>query len=199
MVKIPKGGKQFLENFGNGRGSLILTGHFFNWELALAYVSKLINVKINVVYRKSNNSFLEKWIIQKFKKDLNIELIAKADNAGLRIVRALKNKEIVVLMVDQKDKKNGVLADFFGQKAYTNTTAFDLYKKLDLDLYYFSFFHGENIFEININAEKLDFDKQNMTRDEFLRVMNGRLETDIEEHPSQWFWVHNRWEIGRKF
>jgi KDO2-lipid IV(A) lauroyltransferase len=138
-------------------------------------------------------------VIQKFKKNLNIELIAKADNAGIRIVRALKNGEIVVLMIDQKDKKNGVLVDFFGRKAYTNTTAFNLYKKLDIDLYYFSFFHGKNIFKININAEKLDFDRQNITQDEFLRAMSVKLETDIGAHPSQWFWAHNRWEIRRHF
>jgi KDO2-lipid IV(A) lauroyltransferase len=197
MASFSKPSKQFLENFEKGRGSLILSGHFFNWELALAYFSKLVKTKMNVVYRRSNNNFLERLLIQKFKRKLGIELIAKADNAGIRIVRALKMGEIVTLMVDQKDKKNGVLVDLFGQKAYTNTTAFDLYKKLDIDLYYFSFFHGKNIFKININAEKLDFDRQNITRDDFLRAVNAKLEADMRERPSQWFWVHNRWETGK--
>ena len=177
------------------KGKLVISGHFANWELALAYASKILKQKINVVYRQSNNILLENLIIQKYKsKNPYINLIAKQDNAGIKIVKALKNKEIVVILADQRDSQNGILINFFNIPAYTNGTIYTLYTKLDVDVYFFCILRQNNIFKSTIYAEKFEFNKD-ITETEFLTVVNKIIEKYILKSPWQWFWVHNRWRV----
>ncbi|MDR0571325.1 MAG: hypothetical protein LBG48_00570 [Rickettsiales bacterium] len=186
--------ENIINNHKNKIGTLIISGHFSNWELAMSHILRVIDAKINVVYRESNNQFLERIVIQQFKKKTNINLIAKNNNAGIRMVRALKNGEIVVLLSDQSDRRNGILIDFFNRKAYTNTTPFSLYKKLDIDLYFMYFIRQRNFFKIDIFCEKLKFDREKIEKVKFLTVLNEKFEKSITKKPSQWFWVHNRWK-----
>jgi KDO2-lipid IV(A) lauroyltransferase len=153
----------------------------------------VLGVGINVIYRKSNNTLFEEKVFQKLKKGSMVKLIAKQDNAGIKMVKALKNGEIVALFVDQLDRSRGILSKFFGRKTYTNTTAFSLYKKLNIDLYYIYFLRRKNFFKMDFFCEKLNFDKENIAEIEFVNNINKKLENSIRQKPSQWFWVHNRW------
>jgi KDO2-lipid IV(A) lauroyltransferase len=184
-----------IKNQKKGIGTLIITGHFSNWELAMSYILKNSeDIRVNAVYRVSNNELLEKTIIQPLRKSTNVNLIAKNDNAGLKIVRALKNGEVVVLLADQNDRKKGVLIDFFGREAYTNPAPFDLYKKLNIDLYYAYITRQKNLFKIDVSLEKLKFDRNRIEKIEFLTILNKKFEESIRKKPSQWFWVHDRWK-----
>jgi KDO2-lipid IV(A) lauroyltransferase len=110
------------------------------------------------------------------------------------MVSALKNGEIVILLSDQHDRRNGILIDFFGRKAYTNATPFSLYKKLDIELYYMYFIRRIKNFKVDIFCEKLEFDREKIEKVEFLTALNEKFEKSIIKNPSQWFWVHNRWK-----
>jgi KDO2-lipid IV(A) lauroyltransferase len=184
-----------LNNCKNKKGTLFISGHFSNWEICLNYIILILKVKVNLVYRQSNNTLLEKNLVQKLKKNINVNLIAKQDNAGIKIFRALKNGEVVILMIDQVDKRNGILSNFFGRKVYTNTATFSLYKKLDIDLYYFYFLRQKNFFKIDLFHEKLIFDRDRITEGTFTDALNKKLEDSIRRKPSQWFWVHDRWWV----
>ena len=179
----------------NDKGKLVISGHFANWELALAYTSKILKKKINVVYRQSNNIILENLIVQKYKsKNPYINLIAKQDNAGIKIVKALKNKEIVVILADQRDSQNGILVNFFNAPAYTNGTIYKLYSKLDIDLYFFCLLRQKKLYRSNIYVEKLELSKT-ITEKKFLTKINRVIEKYVLKSPWQWFWVHNRWKV----
>ena len=180
----------------NKKGQLFVSGHFANWEMALAYVSYYVDKKINVVFRKSNNQFIEKIIVENFrKKHPNINIIAKQDNAGLKIARALKNGEIVIILIDQNDRRNGILVDFFNIPAYTSATSYVFYKKFDIDVYYFyALRQKNNIFKFYIDGEKIEFEKEKITQNDFLYKINKKLETTVRKSPWQWFWVHDRWK-----
>ena len=184
----------------SNKGIILFSAHFSNWEMGLRYMTKF-GLKINVVFRKSNNEKIENNYINGLREKFGIKMIAKGDSAGIKILRALKNKEVVIILADQRDDR-GELLDFMGQKAYTNISVGALSLKADSDIYGIRAVRRDNKAKFEIVCDKyinieeyrnngLDF-KQNAIN--IMQGVNDTIAFWVREDPEQWFWVHNRWK-----
>ncbi len=179
----------------NKNGSILFSGHFANWEFGLRYLCEQ-GLKINVIYRKLNNDFIEKRIIQKLRNNGQITMIAKQENAALRMVKALKKKEIVLVLVDQRDDK-GLLVDLINKPAYTTDSVATIAKKLNCPIYPFrTIRHGLNT-KFTVEA-KPKIETYNVTVKSITKNINAIIGNWITEYPYQWFLVHNRWKINHE-
>ena len=95
-------------------------------------------------------------------------------------------------MIDQRVSE-GILSNFFNEKALTTTIPAQLIKKFKIPVVpiYIERIEGIN-FKIKINqpinfAE--DASTQNITDE-----LNQILEEMIYKKPEQWIWSHNRWK-----
>ena len=184
----------------SGKGAIFFSAHFSNWEIGLRYLARF-NFKLNVVFRKSNNEKIENIYINGLREKFGINMIAKGDNAGIKILRALKNKEVVIILADQRDDR-GELLDFMGQKAYTNISVGAIGLKSCSDIYGIRVVRKNNKAKFEIICDKyidieqykdnnLDF-KQNSVN--IMQEVNDTIGSWVKENPEQWFWVHNRWK-----
>lgn len=194
-VKISEEAEKNIDGIINGNGSLIFSAHFSNWEAGLRALRDK-GVRLNVVFRRSNNTLVEPKYTAEMREKLDIRMIAKQDNAGIKIIKALKRGETVLLLVDQRDSLNGELINFFGKKAYTNRSIFTLGKKMNIPIYGARVVRDGGRVAFDLKMKKIEINENEVN---FLQKINDIVEEWVRKNPDQWFWVHNRWKGNEEF
>ncbi|MBN1526733.1 MAG: mitochondrial fission ELM1 family protein [Candidatus Omnitrophica bacterium] len=177
----------------SGRGCILLTAHFGDWEL-LSLTSAIIGFPILVLVRE-----------QKMRR-LNELLNALRESKGCKVVRkgmetrdilkALRGGGIVGILADQDAGKNGVFVDFFGRPTSTHSGAMEMashtgciilpnfivrtggpYHKVYLEKY----------IEVPKEAGEGEIRKA-------VQSYMSLLEAYVRKYPDQWLWLHKRWK-----
>ncbi|MGA6927225.1 MAG: lysophospholipid acyltransferase family protein, partial [Desulfosarcina sp.] len=177
-----------------GRGVIGITAHLGNWEL-LPIVADRATMHLNVVYRPLDfmplNIFFEK-----LRARFGARLIP-ASNAMLKIVRALRKKEVVAILMDQSvDWYDGVWVDFFGRRTCTSKGVALIALKTRSPVLPFFLYREASGFHAVIGQEIPLVVTGDKTQDIEINTLNYSkvIETGIRRHPEQWFWVHRRWK-----
>ncbi len=97
-----------------GKGCIIMSAHVSNWELGAAYFPLRLGLKINVVAARHVSERINKLFIDQ-RTAMGINVIY-TEEAGLKVLRALRNNEIVCILSDRDVGENGIEVDFFGRK-----------------------------------------------------------------------------------
>ena len=172
---------------------LLFTGHFANWDIALKVVNKFYP-KFGVVYRKANNPYVNE-LIKRFRKTDDIRLIAKGPYGAKDLLKSFKQKESLVMLVDQR-MREGIEVPFFGRPAMTANAIAKFALQFNYPIvpcqiirkkgsYFKLIIHAPLEYEITGNNSK---DCYNI-----MLTINRILEKWVVEYPTQWLWFHNRW------
>ena len=95
-------------------------------------------------------------------------------------------------MIDQRVTE-GILSNFFNEKALTTTVPAQLVKKFDIPIVPVYIERIKDInFKIVIN-QPIKFSKDKSTQT-ITDELNHILEGMILNNPAQWIWSHNRWK-----
>ena len=175
-----------------GRGVLLITGHFGNWEFLARWLN-LHGYPLNVVARKADDPTADKLLT-----DTRTEGGAQVYNRGnsaRAVMGCLRKKEIVALLPDQNAAD--VFVPFLGVRTGTvdgpaiihNRThaplLFSWCIRMPDDRFHITF---EPPVMIEPTGERA-YDIETVTA-----CINARLEAQIRLHPTQWLWLHNRWK-----
>jgi KDO2-lipid IV(A) lauroyltransferase len=171
---------------------IFISAHIGNWEITRNY---LINqgFTLHSVYRQANNSKIDKFIqIKRYKK--NAFFYKKGSESAKNMIKALKNKEDLALLVDQRDS-SGPLINFFGSKAYTTDGFANLalkYKTMICPVY--TIRNVDNSFQFIYDKpipyeEFKGYSPQTLTQ----KIYSEYYERWISNNPEQWLWAHERW------
>ncbi len=187
---------QALKVLDEGRGALLLLGHFGNWEL-MALMSKVINRPILAIAKLiKNNPWLEQWIIQSREK-IGLEIIPPK-NATLRAIEALSRNQIVAILFDQRGKRSkGIWADFFGRKVPTTPGLATMALRSGAPVIpVFMIREGFKRHRLIIREPLRLIHTGNLKRDveANTQLFNQVLESIIRQYPDQWLWIHRRFE-----
>lgn len=93
-----------------GRGAVVVSAHFGNWDLAAAAGARFYPV--NVIADTFNPPRLDE-LVNSFRKALGIRVIP-IEVALRRTLSALRRGEAVAFLVDKPVKSDGVVVNFFG-------------------------------------------------------------------------------------
>ena len=95
-------------------------------------------------------------------------------------------------MIDQRVSE-GILSNFFNEKALTTTIPAQLIKKFKIPVVpiYIERIEGIN-FKIKVN-QPINFAENDSTQN-ITDELNRILEEMIYKKPGQWIWSHNRWK-----
>lgn len=199
LDQIPVQNVQYLtELISQKRGLLILSGHFGNWEymgIALANVSS----PVYCVFKEQKNLAVDN-IIKQFRMSVGIHPFKVKGGAAKGILKALQEKEVVLILNDQDSGRKGEMIEFLGRPASTSRgpaliaikhripviMAFGVREKDG-----FIRVHLEKFPNINQFPDNKDGVKQ------FLLQYNKILERYIRQYPEQWFWLHRRWKTQK--
>lgn len=196
-----KGIEHLLAAQKKGRGVMLLTGHFGNWELtsliAMSQLKPLIGL-VHAIRKSIRIKWFQRLLFNRVEC-YGMQIIGK-DKASSRIIRALKKNEIILFVMDQHSvlDKEGIAVDFFGHKAGTyRSLAFfaEKYGCPVIPLSSYRQINGTHTFEFHPELLWEDYsNKEQAIYNNTLRY-NQKLEEFILAHPEQWWWVHRRWKL----
>lgn len=182
-----------------GKGCLLITGHIGNWELLGAFVS-LKGYPLSVIGAPIYDPRLDKMVVNN-RKASGAQFIARG-SATRQIIRALKNNELIGILIDQDTKKvAGELVDFLGHKAYTPVGPVEIAYKFDCPLVPIAIhIKKDNTHFVEVGDEIILKWTNNHEQD---RINNTQrcskaIEHFILQHPTQWVWMHKRWQTKKK-
>ncbi len=185
----------------DGIDLLVFSAHLGNWELMPQYIALRLRRQISVIARKGSNALLEERIVRPLRERFSVGVLYK-QNAMMRMIRALRNGDIVGILIDQKlNLAEGISVPFFGKEAGTTATPAILQIRFGVTtLPMFMVKAGKHRYRLIIGdpVQWQDNGKPQEQQVAELTCLHQRLVEDkIREYPDQWFWVHDRWRLGK--
>ncbi len=188
-------GVQHVENaLALGKGAIILTGHFGNWELLAASISTNVS-PLTPIVRELRSPRLNA-LVSKYREKAGYSTIDR--NTGVRqALRCLRTNNLLGIVSDVDTSVNGVFVDFFGKPAYTPYSPIAFALKTGaciLPAFIIRQPDGTHraIIEPPLTLERCD-DKENelvINTQKYTKV----IESYIRKNPEQWIWMHQRWK-----
>lgn len=177
----------------SGKGVLLITGHFGNWEWMARWLTTH-GYELNVVARDARDPEATKLMAETRTGSGAKVLFRGSSVRGL--LQALKRNEIAALLPDQNAAD--VFVPFFGLPTGTVDGPAVLHLKTQSPLL-FSWCRREgNRFHITFEPPVVISPTSNKPEDieKVMALVNARLEAQIRLYPTQWLWLHNRWKAS---
>jgi KDO2-lipid IV(A) lauroyltransferase len=171
-----------------GKGVIVATAHFGNWELS-AYAHALMTEPMNVLVRPLENQRVDA-LVEKRRTGSGNRLIVKKD-AVRQILRSLANNEAVGMLVDQNTAgPEGVFVQFFGRDVSANSIVARLAQHSGAPVIpgFATWENGHYVLRFHPEVP--------MTGDAGVDTQSVQsfLESVIRQAPEQWMWIHRRWK-----
>ncbi len=170
-----------------GRGVLVVTGHFGQWEAGRAWLKATLG-EAAAVYRPLNNPYLER--IYRRQLEIGGRPMLPKGAAGLRgLVAHLRGGGIAAILTDQYDRR-AARFDFLGRPAPTVTIAADLALRLKLPLIPAYCLRAPDGLHVAVDLEA---PLPHTTAEEMTQAINDSLAARVRANPGQYLWTHRRW------
>jgi KDO2-lipid IV(A) lauroyltransferase len=190
------GFEHYQQALAKGRGALFMTAHLGNWELS-AFAHALFGNPMHVMVRPLDNPWLDR-LVDRYRRLAGNQTVRKQD-AGLKVLRALRNNEAVGILVDQNTtEKDRVFIDFFGRKASASSAFVKLAQRSGAAVIPgFALWRpeaGKYVLKFYPPLEWSDSGDPGRDLVENTQLCHRVLERVIREQPEQWLWIHRRWK-----
>ena len=184
-----------------GKGVLILTGHFGNWEVAtIAGVAKFPEAhgKFHFVRRAIKPRWLEALVTRRFQR-AGFGVLAKRGSLDALCAR-LEAGDLVVFPFDQHARgRDGVVVEFFGHPAGTFRSLAIIAQATGAPVVPAASWReddGTHVLRFEEPLAPIVRDDPNEELVANTRAYNAALERLVVRHPEQWWWVHRRWKAA---
>ncbi len=171
-----------------GKGAIVVSGHFGQWE-AIRAVIKMNGMESGAVYRPHKNRHYARRILAGIEAG-GKPILATGRVGTKALVRHLRAGGIISILLDEKYAE-GERIPFLGLDALTSLSAAQLALKYDLPMIPAYGIRKEdgNTFSVEFEAPIPHTDSITMTR-----AFNDSLSARILANPEQWYWMLRRWD-----
>lgn len=176
-----------------GRGVVVVSGHFGNWEIAAAALTAR-GIPVDAVVQRLANPYLSRYVTA-VRERLGLGLIDRS-SAWDRLRASLQEGRVVAFAADQDARERGVFVPFFGRPASTHRAPALLALRSGVPLFVGGALrvgprkYGAWVVRIDPPAAgDLRSRVLALTRD-----WTRELERRIRLSPDQYFWHHRRWK-----
>ena len=177
-----------------GRGILVLTGHFGNFEL-LSVAHSIYGNRIAIVQRPNRNPVLDYAIAARRCRFGNLTVPRKG--AAREVMRLLRDNWMVAIPLDL-DTRLGAFVNFFGKPAATNPALARIAMAAEAPvLPAFMVRQGETprheitilpVIDVRVCGDRNDYVHKNT------QAFTTVIESMIRRYPDHWNWIHRRWK-----
>ena len=190
-----EGWERFEAAFAEGKGAIIATAHFGNFELLGSFFARK-GQPITAITKKLSRNFLNAfWLDQRKRAGLR----EVPDSGSIReILAVLRAKEILAIMIDQNMiPRRAVFAPFFGHLAATTPGPAVFAERTDAPVF-LVLMHRLPRGRHRVSIEgPIPFARTGDRAADVL-AFTARLNAEFERHvraePELWYWVHRRWK-----
>ena len=184
-----------IEKYNEGKGVILLSSHFGNWEFGAIATAIQTQLPFSVVVKPLRNPLVSEWM-NKARTKFGNEVVPLGISIR-KTYQTLKEKKIVAMVADQRGPKEGAKVDFFEKKvaAYTGPAALSLKTGAPLicGITIRSEDYKYKMVLVEISQDNLPASEEDKILELSQRYMSY-LEKVIRKHPEQWLWMHKRWK-----
>lgn len=177
---------------GGGRGAVVITGHFGNWEyLGMRLVAE--GYPLTVVARDSDNPTQAAYI-NDVRRRGGFGTISKQEPASL-MLKTLSANELLGVLPDQNTIYNPVFVPFFGKMASVAPGVALLALRARCPVIPGFAVRTAHGFRIEMK-QPLDIPDSGSLDERIWQVsadFTRVIEEQIRQYPEQWLWFHDRW------
>lgn len=195
---VPAGEESLWKAHEEGRGLMVASAHFGNWETVGNWLAA-IGLPTDLIVATQHNPLFDD-MITKFRANSGVGIIRR-ENEVRQIYRAFKANRVIATACDQHAASAYVVTPMFGRDAATvkgpalfavrcNCPIIPLLGRRD-SFERFTLLAGEPIYPPNSGDEEADIS-------EMMNRYIQYLESQIREYPDQWMWTHRRWKLPQE-
>jgi KDO2-lipid IV(A) lauroyltransferase len=179
-----------------GRGGLLVSGHFGNWELMVLAVRRL-GVPVGAMGKDQSNEAVNEQLRQARTRSGITPL--SSSRRGLReVVRFLRRGGYVATLMDQDAGRRGMFVDFLGTPASTHVGTVSMAVRTGTPLLPGVLIDERGRSRIVLAEPWRPPPPEECSPDEAVRqgvlYYTRFLEEQVRAHPENYFWAHRRWK-----
>ncbi len=175
-----------------GRGAVLATGHFGNWEMIRVAFARH-GWPPALIYRAFNNPLFDDSAAS-MMRTTDAPLFHKGRRGSLGMMRHIRAGGCALLLTDQRFSRAPEIP-FFGKPAQTSLGAAEIALNNDTALLPVRCERIGRKSRFKVFVEPA-IDVAGRTAEDVTAEINSHLEAWIRARPDQYFWMHNRW--GKK-
>jgi KDO2-lipid IV(A) lauroyltransferase len=182
---------------GVGRPTLVMTGHFGNWELQSHAYARLFGPMAFIV-RPLRDGVLDRMVTE--RRELAGNIAIRKEDSAKEVMKLLRRGVLVGILIDQNvDRAKGLPVELFTRTAYTTFGIARLALAMRAAIVSgFIYRDPERKFHHVLRfGPPVEIDYDAPREDEVARVTrrcNGELEKAVREAPEMWMWFQKRWK-----
>jgi len=184
------------EAVAENKGLIIAGMHMGNIEASLKITEKY---RISDVVKAQRNPYIDEYIT-KNRSQFNFNMIKKSKSTPRELLKVIKNKEVLGLFSDHRDK--GTTVNFFGRDTIAPTGAIHFALKFKVPLVFvYSILNEDNTNTVKVIKRIELIETGDLKNDVRVNTQNliHLMEDAIKEYPEQWMWFHDRWRLSKEF
>ncbi|MFC1652274.1 lysophospholipid acyltransferase family protein [Planctomycetota bacterium] len=178
-----------------GRGILLVTGHYGNFEI-MGYVLSLFGFKLYSVARPLDNPFIDQYL-RGIREEHGQHIIDKKGASEFMELVTSQGASLG-LIADQDAGRKGIFADFFGRKASVYKSIALLAATQNMPIAVGGARRIGNRFFFEMSCNRLIMPQEWADKDDPLTWITAEytkaIEDFVREDPTQYWWVHRRWK-----
>lgn len=186
----------FEKCLSKGKGIIVVSAHFGNWELMAHGVARYIGHPVNIIVKKQANEKLNRKINEMRESGGN--KMIEMQTAMREVLKLLGENKIIAMLGDQSaPKDNSVKVDFFVKDVPTfeGAARFAIKKQASV---IFGVPVRNKDYTYTLELREIDMTKYKDYTEENIRALTqehtGMLEEAIRKNPDHWLWFHRRFK-----
>ncbi|MBV6456973.1 MAG: Lipid A biosynthesis myristoyltransferase [Fimbriimonadaceae bacterium] len=173
-----------------GKGVILITGHFGNWERLAAFLTAR-GYELSVVARDADQGRTTE-IVNTLRESTGTKVIPRG-NAARPIIDRLRKNQLVGILPDQNSDE--VFIPFFGKPCGTVLGPGVIAERTESPVVpCWCIWKAPGQYHIIVEAPLVPDEQGTVTGEPMMRAINRAIEAIIRRHPEQWLWFHNRWK-----
>ena len=190
-------GREKLDRLADeGKGAILFTGHFGNFDLFGASIAAN-GYPLTILVQRQSNRIIEDQM-RRTREKMGSKVIYRG--AGVReIFRTFRRNGFVAILGDQDAREGGVFVDFLGVPASTPGGPAQLAWRFGVPILFGVLERGENGGHIVRWGQTIRADRSRPEKEEVRRItqeLADMLSEEVRRRPDHYFWPHRRWKTN---
>jgi len=189
----------FTRALERGKGILVLTGHFGNWEVAtVAGIGSFPHMRgrFHFVRRALKPDWFDRLVTRRFER-AGFGVLGKRGSLDAMLDRLARGDAIVFAFDQHAQPPDGIAVDFFGTPAWTFKSLAIIALATGAPVVPATSWResdGRHVLRFEAPIPAVEHASTSEAIRLTTRAYNAALERFVLRRPEQWYWVHRRWK-----
>jgi len=189
-----EGGEHLDRALAEGKGAILVAGHFGNWELAATLATR--GYPLTFLVGEQHNTLVD-GLMNRLRARFGVEIVPLTGSL-MGVLRALRRNRIVAMLSDQDAGRSGIFVDFLGLPASTPYGPGRIAARTGAPVVPGNAVRRPGgrhslVFRPPVPPAPEGASPEEAAR-HYTQAYTTALEDFVRRHPEQYFWMHRRWK-----